>query len=113
MRVITIALLLHILFSGCSSQKEELVGSWIVSTGTNEEDIQGIRLAPNGEAYAIRLDDIKLDSWQKKNHNQLILKGESGSMNRPFLDTLYIERIKADSLVLKYKDQIYTYIRYR
>lgn len=81
--------------------ESELVGLWVEPIpGMN--GVQGIALKEGGEAHSINMATLLYNHWECKG-NQLILSGESVGNKTAgnFTDTLEIEKVTADSLILK------------
>ena len=87
----------------CSTKytKQELVGLWIEPMPGMPGKVQGIALEQGGTAHSINMATLAYESWQCSG-DELILTGESignGTKGR-FTDTLKIETVSADSLIL-------------
>lgn len=86
----------------CGTQytEKELVGLWVEPIpGMNK--VQGIALKENGAAHSINMATLSYNHWECKG-DQLILSGESvgNKTTSSFTDTLKIEKVTADSLIL-------------
>ena len=81
--------------------EQELVGLWIEPIPGMPGKVQGIALEQGGTAHSINMATLAYESWQCFG-DELILTGESignGTKGR-FTDTLKIETVSADSLIL-------------
>ncbi len=102
MRKILLFLIALSLFASCSTKytEKELEGLWVEPIpGMNK--VQGIALKEGGVAYSINMATLLYDRWEC-NGDRLILTGKSVG-NRTeigFTDTLKIESVSADSLIL-------------
>lgn len=84
--------------------EQELLGLWIEPI-PGMAGVQGVALEENGKARSINMATLVYDGW-KCSGNRLILSGESignGTRGR-FSDTLTIEKVSADSLILRRGD---------
>lgn len=87
----------------CSTKytEQELIGLWIESIPGMPGKVQGIALEQGGTAHSINMATLAYESWQCSG-DELILTGESignGAKGR-FTDTLKIETVSADGLIL-------------
>lgn len=95
--------LIAVICIACSAvyTEQELVGLWIEPI-PGMAGVQGVALEENGKARSINMATLVYDGW-KCSGNRLILSGESignGTRGR-FSDTLTIEKVSADSLILR------------
>ena len=99
------ALALSFLMISCTNP---LVGTWIQpSTSYTQE--QGFVLEKDGSASDINIDYVTFKSWEKKG-DFLILNGENtGSVKGAFSDTLIIENLTDNELVLSQSGYSMTY----
>ncbi len=74
--------------------------------------VQGFELKKGGEASSINMATLRYKSWEQSGQS-LILSGKSigNGVSASFSDTLTIERVTADSLVLKRGDLSLIYSR--
>ncbi len=87
-----------------------LVGAW-VQPETKHTQEQGFELHKDGTASDINVDYVTYESWEKKG-DYLILNGKNiGSVKREFSDTLKIEKVDDDELVLITSGQVVKYKR--
>ena len=85
-----------------------LVGTW-VQPQTSFTQEQGFVLEKNGNASDINIDFVSFKSWEK-NGDMLIIKGENtGSVKGEFSDTLIIEKVTDDELILSQSGYSVTY----
>lgn len=87
----------------CSTKytEQELIGLWIEPIPGMPGKVQGIALEQGGTAHSINMATLAYESWQCSG-DELVLTGESignGTKGR-FTDTLKIETVSADSLIL-------------
>ena len=89
---------------------DPLVGTW-VQPQTNFTQEQGFELYKDGTATDINVDYVKYESWEK-NGDYLILKGKNvGSVKKDFSDTLKIEKVDDDELILSQSGEKVTFKR--
>ena len=90
------------LLVSCGTQytEKELAGLWVEPVpGMNK--VHGIALKEGGAAHSINMATLLYDHWECKG-DRLILSGESigNKTTSSFSDTLKIEKVTADSLIL-------------
>lgn len=86
----------------CSSDNAPLTGSWVEPANIGAAGtVQGFELLEDGTARSINMSTLVWKSWQRIG-NDLIMNGESigNGMSFEFSDTLRIDRLNADSLIL-------------
>ena len=100
-----------LLLPACSEQVS-IEGSWVEPVPGMPDMQQGFTLEANGKASSIEMATLQYESW-KKEGNQLILSGKSigNHLTIDFSDTLTIEKLTADSLILKRGEVVCTYTR--
>lgn len=100
-----------LLLPACSGQVS-IEGSWVEPVPGMPDMQQGFTLEANGKASSIEMATLQYESW-KKEGNQLILSGKSigNHLTIDFSDTLTIEKLTADSLILKRGEVVCTYTR--
>lgn len=96
------ALMTSSLLVSCGPQytEKDLVGLWVEPVpGMNM--VQGIALEEGGTAHSVNMATLLYNHWECKG-DQLILSGESvgNKVTCSFSDTLKIEKVTADSLIL-------------
>lgn len=90
------ALALSLSMVSCTSP---LVGTW-VQPQTSFTQEQGFVLYKDGTADDINVDFVQYESWER-NGDFLILKGKNvGSVKKDFSDTLKIEKVDDNELIL-------------
>lgn len=94
-----------LLMCGCHSKNEQLTGVWIQPIPGQPGKIQGMELKSDGTASSVNMHTLLYESWTRKGDN-LILKGKSIGNRQTinFIDTLTIEKLSADSLILSWQD---------
>lgn len=99
------------LLTACE-QGAKIEGSWVEPVPGMENMKQGFTLEENGKASSINMATLLYESWEKKG-NSLILSGKSVGNHQTiaFTDTLVIEGLSADQLILKKGTQARTYTR--
>ena len=99
----TCRLITAIAFTACSGTSSE--GKWIEPVPGMEEQIQGIMLDKRGKASSINMATLQYEKWEQQG-NKLLLSGKSIGNNQTisFTDTLNIEELTNNKLVLKRKD---------
>ena len=101
------ALALSFSLLSCTSP---LVGTW-VQPQTSYTQEQGFVLYKDGTAEDINVDYVQYESWEK-NGDYLIIKGKNiGSVKREFSDTLKIESVDDNELILSASGELIKYNR--
>ena len=99
------ALALSFLMISCTNP---LVGTWVQPSTTYTQE-QGFVLQKDGTAEDVNMDFVAFKSWEKIG-DFLILKGENvGTIKGEFSDTLIIESVTDDELVLSQSGYSITY----
>lgn len=93
-----------------------LIGSWVQPIPGMPDQIQGIDIHENGEASSINMATLVFESWSSPESDpdhQLILCGQSigNGITTSFCDTVKIEKLTQDSLVLAYPEYVSRYSR--
>lgn len=85
-------------------------GDWIEPVPGMENMIQGISLKTDGKASSINMATLQYEKWEQKD-NLLILSGTSigNHQTLSFTDTLKIEKLTEDSLILRKGELILKY----
>lgn len=80
--------------------EQELVGLWVEPI-PGMSTVQGFALKEGGEAHSINMATLLYEHWEC-NGNELLLTGKSvgNKQTIAFTDTLKIEKVSADSLIL-------------
>lgn len=89
-----------IILTACNNTNIE--GSWVELIPGMPDIKQGFTLRANGNASSINMKSLLYEKWEHKN-NLLILSGKSigNHQTLSFTDTLTIEKLTQDSLILK------------
>lgn len=90
-------------------------GAWVEPVPGMETQTQGVLIEAGGKASSINMATLKYEAWQKDG-NRLLLSGQSigNGQTIPFTDTLEIQALTADSLVLKQANgYVHTYQKQR
>lgn len=95
------ATLLSCLLAACGGQSSPIVGEWVEPVPGMEGQVQGIKIEKGGTASSINMATLVYESW-KQDGNQLILTGKSigNGQTIEFTDTMSIQKISNDSLIL-------------
>lgn len=85
-------------------------GNWVESVPGIENQVQGVSLEKGGKASSINMATLQYEKWEKKDGN-LILSGKSIGNHQTvsFTDTLVIEKLTAEELILKKGELIRKY----
>lgn len=80
--------------------EQELVGLWVEPI-PGMDKVQGVALKEGGEAHSVNMATLLYERWEC-NGNELFLTGKSVGNHQTvaFADTLKIEKVSADSLIL-------------
>ena len=95
------ATLLMGLLAACGGNSASIVGSWVEPVPGMEGQVQGIKMEEGGVASSVNMATLVYESW-KQEGTKLILTGKSigNGQTIEFVDTMDINRLTADSLVL-------------
>lgn len=87
------------MIAACSAPSIE--GQWVESIPGMENEVQGLNLEAGGVASSINMATLQYEKWEKKG-DWLILSGKSigNHMTIPFTDTLVIDRLTDNELVV-------------
>ena len=97
------------------SQDQRIVGKWVEpNPGGAIEGVQGFELKEDGTAASINMATLVYDGWRVSG-KKLILSGESigNGVTGRFADTLNIQRITGDTLVLGQGEATFVYTRFQ
>ncbi len=104
MRKVLLFIAVVLAFVSCHTNtkytEQELVGLWVQPIpGMNK--VQGVALEEGGKAHSINMATLLYEHWEC-NGNKLFLTGKSVGNHQTiaFTDTLKIEKVSADSLIL-------------
>lgn len=77
-------------------------GTWTEPNPIDTAAVQGFRLNADGTAASIGMETLLFENWNLADTKTLILSGKSvgNRMTIPMADTLAVDRLDADSLVL-------------
>ena len=100
-----------ILLTACGNS-ESLVGKWVQPVPRLPKLKQGFVFKEDGKAASVNMATLRYDTWRKEG-SSLILSGKSIGNHQllSFSDTLEIESLTRDSLVLKRNQLILRYAR--
>ncbi len=89
-----------VVFTACGGN--DIEGKWVEPIPGMENQMQGVSLEKGGKASSINMATLKYEKWEKKG-NMLILSGTSigNHVTGPFTDTLTIEKLTENELILK------------
>lgn len=87
--------------SSCQNEAD-LTGTWLEPVPGMESMQQGITLEKDGKATSVNMATLQYQSW-KQEGQKLLLQGTSigNGISFEFTDTMSIEKITEDSLILK------------
>lgn len=100
--LLTTALLI-IAMTACNGKKskDSIVGSWVMPIEGQPGKMQGIKLEENGEASSINMATLVYKYWEQQGDNlYLTVKSIGNGMEIEGIDTLKIEKLTTDSLIL-------------
>lgn len=94
--------------SSCANKNIE--GAWVEPVPGMPDMQQGFVLETGGKASSINMATLQYETW-KQQDNLLILSGKSigNHQTLSFIDTLVIEKITSDSLILTQGEQTLKY----
>lgn len=89
-----------------------LLGSWVESIEGMPGQVQGLTMESGGVAKSVNMATLVYEQW-KKEGEELLLSGKSigNGLTINFEDTLHIEKLTADSLILSRGGYIIRYCR--
>lgn len=101
-------LLIAASLAACNSGTIE--GKWVEPIPGMEDQIQGVSLEKGGKASSINMATLQYEKWERKG-KVLMLTGKSigNSVTIPFTDTLTIEKLTNDELILRKGDLTINY----
>lgn len=101
-----------LLMTACGSSENSIEGTWTEPVPGMENMEQGFTLDKGGKASSINMATLQYEAW-KLEGDRLILSGKSVGNHQTleFSDTLAVERLTADTLVLKRGLLFLTYSR--
>lgn len=97
--------------SACSG-KNGIEGTWVQPIPGTETEVQGLRLEPEGKASSVNMATLLYESWSRDGET-LVLNGKSlgNGITIEFSDTMRIDKLTADSLVLSGSGRTLRYSR--
>lgn len=97
------ATVLIIAMTACNEKKSKvtIIGSWIMPIDGQSGKMQGIRLDEDGEASSINMATLVYKYWEQQGDElYLTVKSIGNGVEIEGIDTLKIEKLTTDSLVL-------------
>ena len=97
------ATVLIIAMTACNEKKSKvtIIGSWIIPVDGQPGKMQGIRLDEDGEASSINMATLVYKYWEQQGDElYLTVKSIGNGVEIEGIDTLKIEKLTTDSLVL-------------
>jgi hypothetical protein len=97
------ATVLIIAMTACNEKKSKvtIIGSWIIPVDGQPGKMQGIRLDEDGEASSINMATLVYKYWKQQGDElYLTVKSIGNGVEIEGIDTLKIEKLTTDSLVL-------------
>lgn len=94
---------LIIAMTACNEKKSKvtIIGSWIMPIDGQPGKMQGIRLDEDGEASSINMATLVYKYWEQQGDElYLTVKSIGNGVEIEGIDTLKIEKLTTDSLVL-------------
>lgn len=91
-------------FAACGEKKnaDSIVGSWVMPIEGQPGQMQGLKLDEGGDASSINMATLVYKYWEQQGDDlYLTVKSIGNGMEIEGVDTLKIERLTADSLILK------------
>ena len=91
-----------VVFAACGGSKAPatVVGSWIMPINGQPGEVQGIKLEENGEASSINMHTLIYKEWEQQGDLYLTVKSIGNGIEIEGVDTLKIDKLTPDSLVL-------------
>lgn len=101
-----------LLLVACGGSENSIEGTWTEPVPGMENMEQGFTLDKDGKASSVNMATLQYENW-KQEGDRLILSGKSVGNHQTleFSDTMEIERLTADTLVLKRGLLFQTYSR--
>ncbi len=102
-KVLLAAAVLMIAMVACNEKKskDSIIGSWVMPIEGQPGKMQGIKLEENGEAFSINMATLIYKYWKQQGDDlYLTVKSIGNGMEIEGIDTLKIEKLTADSLIL-------------
>ena len=93
-----------VIFAACGGGTKApvtVVGYWVMPIEGQPGEMQGIKLEENGEASSINMHTLVYKEWEQQGDNlYLTVKSIGNGIEIEGVDTLKIDKLTADSLVL-------------
>lgn len=93
-----------VVFAACGGGTKTpvtVVGSWVMPINGQPGEVQGIKLEENGEASSINMHTLIYKEWEQQgNQLYLTVKSIGNGIEIEGVDTLKIDKLTPDSLVL-------------
>lgn len=103
-KLLLIAAVLVAIMAACNEKKSKevsVVGSWVMPIEGQPGKMQGIKLEEGGEASSINMATLVYKYWEQQGDDlYLTVKSIGNGMEIEGIDTLRIEKLTADSLIL-------------
>lgn len=96
--------ILAIILAACSGNKkaDTVVGAWVMPIEGQPGEMQGIDIKEDGTASSINMATLVYQSWDQNGDDlYLTVKSIGNGMTIEGVDTLKIEKLTADSLILE------------
>lgn len=90
-------------FAACGNKKgtDSIVGSWVMPIEGQPGQVQGIKIEEGGKASSINMATLVYKNWEQQGDNlYLTVKSIGNGMEIEGIDTLKIEKVTTDSLIL-------------
>ena len=97
------AAVLAAVLAACGEKKgtDSVVGSWVMPIEGQAGKVQGIKMEENGDASSINMATLVYKSWEQQGDDlYLTVKSIGNGIEIEGIDTLKIDKLTADSLIL-------------
>lgn len=91
------------MFAACGGNKgtDSIIGSWVMPIEGQPGQVQGIKIEEGGKASSINMATLVYKDWKQEGNNlYLSVRSIGNGMEIEGTDTLKIEKVTADSLIL-------------
>ena len=102
-KLLLAAAVLVIAMAACNEKqsKDSIIGSWVMPIEGQPGKMQGIKLEEGGDASSINMATLVCKYWEQQGDElYLTVKSIGNGMEVEGIDTLRIEKLTADSLIL-------------
>ena len=90
--------------SGTKSNEPSIIGSWVMPVAGQPGKVEGVKIEENGVASSINMQTLIYEKWQKEgDHLYMTVKSVGNGMTIGGMDTLTIDKLTADSLIVTSK----------